>query len=293
LTQWDDTSTSPPRVGYEVPFYREHVDAGELCRRGDLTQREIEEFQNTLAETLLQLVHETVPPTSQPLSRHMASVVPHAFAALEADPALARLIGAEAIDFNGEPMAGPRVAFARLLAAPGALAALDAEPQVRLHGDLFLENVLWRSRQPTRESRSPSGDPPESPRLLLIDPVSVAGVVRGPPLFDIVKFESYATGELHALRSGRVEVGGFTGTNEYHYRVPWEDSALAPFRKRNWHALFRQRFEARNGLVNPRLYHLIDGYFSVVMAVSIDGVQRQARLLKATRDFNVAAASPR
>jgi hypothetical protein len=35
---------------------------------------------------------------------------------------------------------------------------------------------------------------------------------------------------------------------------------------------------------------LIDGYFSVAMAVNTRGTQRRARLLKATQDFNAAAS---
>ena len=68
-----------------------------------------------------------------------------------------------------------------------------------------------------------------SPQLVLIDPVSVAGVTRGPPLFDLVKYESYATGELLALRSEWVDLAGFDGRDEYRYRVCWESAVLAPF----------------------------------------------------------------
>jgi hypothetical protein len=34
------------------------------------------------------------------------------------------------------------------------------------------------------------------------------------------------------------------------------------------------------------LYRLIDGYFSAAMALNTTGLQRQARLLKATEDLN-------
>ena len=115
----------------------------------------------------------------------LLSVVEHALGALEADPALGRLVRAEAIRLNGASQAGPRTAFGRAVADGALVAALDAEPQVRLHGDLFLENMLWRTAE------AAAGN---SPRLVLIDPVSVAGVMGGPPLFDLVKYESYATG---------------------------------------------------------------------------------------------------
>jgi hypothetical protein len=40
--------------------------------------------------------------------------------------------------------------------------------------------------------------------------------------------------------------------------------------------------------VDRRLAYLIDGYFSLAMAVNTTGVQRQARLLKGTTDLNAA-----
>jgi len=287
LAAWDDTSAEPPRVGYEMPFYGHHIDAGELARKGTLAQAEIDLYQETLAEVLLERVHAPAAPGGQPLSVHIASVVKDALCALEADPALARLIRAESIRLNGERQAGPRAALASALTDRALVAALDGEPQLRLHGDLFLENTLWR-----RAERVPSAgvDPP---RLLLIDPVSVAGVVHGPPLFDLVKYESYATGVLLALRCEWVDVGGFDGADDYWNRVRWESAELTPFRTLDWHRRFRCAFEAKYGPVNRRAYRLIDGYFSVAMAVNTSGTQRRARLLKATQDFNAAGVEHR
>ena len=282
LAAWDDAAADPPLVGYEVPFYADHFDAGALARERALAQAEIDQFQDALAEVLLERVHASAPAADEPLSLHLVSVVNHALGALEADPDLARVVRAESIRLNGKPQAGPRAAFARASAESALLAALDAEPQVRLHGDLLLENVLWR-----RSDRTPSSA--VGPQLLLIDPVSVAGVTSGPPLFDLVKYESYATGELAALRSDWVDVGGFDGGDDYAYGVRWQSAELAAFRSLDWHTRFRRAFEARYGPVDGRAYRLIDGYFSVAMAVNTGGTQRRARLLKATQDFNAAA----
>jgi hypothetical protein len=288
LAAWDDgwnhTSAEPPRIGYEIPFYADHADAGALARQGALSQSEIDIFQEWLADTLFDRVHPAAigpaTPAREPLSAHVVSVVAYALRALAADPDLARLLGAESIRLNGEPQAGPRLAFARALADGALVAALDAEPQVRLHGDLLLENVLWR--------RADGEAGAIAPRLLLIDPVSVAGIERGPPLFDLVKYESYATGELPALRSECVDVGGFDGRADYWIRIRWGSAELAPFRTFDWRSRFRRAFEARYGAVNRRAYRLIDGYFSLAMAVNTSGVQRRARLLKAISDFNAA-----
>jgi hypothetical protein len=291
LAAWDDGADEVPRVGYEMPYYPDHVDAGELARTGALRQSEIDPFQETLAEVVLERVHTPLPSevfsegfrtlALQPLSAHVTFVVEDALRRLEGDPALASLIRAESIRLNGAAQAGTRAAFARAAADDALAVALDREPQRCLHGDLFLENILWRRAD---------GEAGLPPRLVLIDPVSVAGVVHGPPLFDLVKYESYATGELPALRSEWVEIGGFDGGDDYRYQVRWQSAELAPFRRLDWHSRFRRAFEAKYGVVDRRAYHLIDGYFSLAMAVNTGGTQRRARLLKATSDFNAAAS---
>jgi hypothetical protein len=212
----------------------------------------------------------------EPLSGHVVGAMRQALAGLAADPAFAELIDAPAITLNDVPAMGPRAALERLVAAPDGLACLDAS-SVRIHGDFFLENILWR----------PHAADGRGPQLVLIDPVSVAGVDCALPLFDLVKYESYATGELWALRSELVEVGGIgEGSGAYRHRIRWEDSALQPFRARNWHGVFRARYEQKHGRVDPRAYRLIDGYFSLAMALNTFGKQRQARLLKATAELN-------
>jgi hypothetical protein len=277
LETWDDDSVSSPLVGYEVPFYDTHVDAGRLARDGALTQAEVDEFQDALASVVFDRVHAPSRHGHEPLSSHVRAVVEHALNLLSADAELAPLIRAESVRLNGEAHAGARASFARALADGRVIAALDGEPQVRLHGDLFLENILWRRTEDAAR-----------PRLVLIDPVSVAGVTDGPPLFDLVKYESYATGELLALRCEWVDVTGFGGDDEYSSRVRWAQSELEPFEHFDWHTRFRRAFEAKYGPVDGRAYRLMDGYFSVAMAVNTSGVQRRARLLKAILDFNAA-----
>ena len=148
-----------------------------------------------------------------------------------------------------------------------------------------------RHEAPPREASEPGQRDDASsisPRLVLIDPVSVAGVASGPPLFDLVKYESYATGVLPALRFGWLDVGGFDGGDDYWTQVRWQSAELAPFLTFDWHTRFRRAFEAKYGPVERRAFHLIDGYFNVAMAVNTNGTQRRARLLKATQDFNAA-----
>src|SRR5687767_1392949 len=60
LAAWDDESSGAPDVGYEMPFYTDHTDAGELARRAALGQDEIDEFQDALARAVLERLNEPV-----------------------------------------------------------------------------------------------------------------------------------------------------------------------------------------------------------------------------------------
>lgn len=282
LARWDN----PPDIGYEIPFYADHVDGGELARTKRLEQPEIDEFQRQLAAAMLDGVNQ---PESalEPLSSHLVVAMRQALDALAGEPAFAALIEAQVLVLNGQPAAGPRAALEKIVAHTTLLRDIDAVPAVRIHGDFFLENILWRPTRSGLAATPVERGPTEVPQLILIDPVSVAGVSCALPLFDLVKYVSYATGELWALRSEIVDVAGIgAGTGRYRYRVRDDDPALRPFRERNWHGVFRQAFEKRYGAIDERMYRFIDGYFSLAMAVNTFGVQRQARLLKATAELN-------
>ena len=69
LAAWDDAAAEPPRVGYEVPFYAEHIDAGELARKGALAQSGDRPLSGALAEALLERVRAGAGTGAQPLSR--------------------------------------------------------------------------------------------------------------------------------------------------------------------------------------------------------------------------------
>jgi len=279
LACWDRQGAGGLEVGYEMPYYRDHRDAGTLARAKVLDQEEIDLFQGELADVVFAHLHEPAPvdPAREPLSRHMTGAVRQAFDGLVTEPAFAALIEAETIELNGQTAWGPRTGFEKIVRETELLAAIDDTPAVRLHGDLHLENILWR----------PLAVAGEEPRLLLIDVVSVAGVTFGLPLWDLVKYESYATGELMALRAEKIETEGVgEPTGCYRCRIRDEDPALAPFQDRNWHALLREAYISQHGRVDERAYRFIHGYFNAAMALNTTGLQRQGRLLRATEDFN-------
>ncbi|MFP6882342.1 MAG: hypothetical protein VCA34_15410, partial [Roseibacillus sp.] len=144
----------------------------------------------------------------------------------------------------------------------------EATPVVLLHGDLILENILW-------------------PPLLLIDPVSVAGLTSGHPLFDLMKYESYASGELFAIREESVTAGprgaGFL------FKIDWGNARLAPFRQFDLRSRFRAGYERRHGKIDHALYSLLDGYFSLVMARNTTGTHQWARVIKGCQCLATAA----
>jgi hypothetical protein len=285
--QSDADAGAHAEAGYEMAYLEGYRDAGDLARNGRLDQAEIDRFQDAVAGMLFGRVHAgeggrvVAGATVAPLSAHVADAVRHSLGCLCDDPALASLINAPCVRVNGRACLGARAALDTLIAGRDALGLIDAPPQVRIHGDFFLENILW----------GPEDAAPEEKRPVFIDPVSVAGVAHGPPLFDLVKYESYARGELLALRSHWVEVEGFDatpGTLNYTYRVQWDQPGMAPFRGRDWHSRLHAAYVARYGEPDPRAYRLLDGYFSAVMAVNTHGVQRRARLLKCVLDLNPA-----
>ena len=276
ICYWDNS----PDVGYDMSYIPSAVDAGKLASSCRLDQGQADVLQERLAEIVFDLVHEPVSP-QQPLSVHVRGVMDNIFGQFARYSEFSELIDTPSVRVNNKPLAGARSAMKQFLEATGALARLDQPPQVRLHGDLFLQNVLVA--ESGAEDAWPSG-------LKLIDPVSVAGVFEGHPLFDLVKYESYATGELLALRAGRVEIDGFGDTSQrgYTYRVALEAAEISPFHQTNWLGRFRAAFTARYGAIHMPTYRLLEAYFAFVMAACTDGLQRRARVIKGVLALNDA-----
>ncbi len=263
-------------VGYEMPFYKDWKDASRVLIEDQPSQAWADAFQEALAAVVFDLIH--LPGRDErSIASHVEEKIQDALTRLELDPDCAPLIHAEQIQLNGKVYSGPQRSYKKLSARKRIREIFARQPCVRLHGDLFLENILWCEHPPEGQ-----------PNIVLVDPVSVLGVSWGPPLFDLVKFETYACGELYAMREGLVDAGPYsedgagTAKDTYRFRIRWEDPNVRPFRMLDLRTRFRKLYVERYGEIDLPLYRLLDAYFSLAMALNTTGLHRWGRLLKAT-----------
>ncbi len=254
LLSWDEKTT-----GYEIPYYEDRPDLARLVVEESLGPDDAKEIQRQLAKAVLDGLHSVEQVDGAPFCDHLEEVLTESIEALAEESPFHEIVEAKSLVLNGQPLPGLRASHSRLQAS-GILNHLAEQSSVRLHGDLLLENMLW------------------SP-LLLIDPVSVTGLVMGHPLFDLVKHESYASGELYAIREELVTVCEHS-KGSYSLEVPWGSDALRPFERMDLTTGFRKEYIGLHGEIAPCHYQLIDAYFSLVMARNTTGVHQFARVLK-------------
>ena len=260
LSAWGhETGNDSNNVGYEIPFYPDHLSISDRITTSPPPPSEAAAFQEALSILLFDQLHASVPHKS--VAKHIDNTISDAIESLSHLDAFRPLVESETIQINGQEIPG-----LRRLWTDANSKALEDLPSVHLHGDLILENILC---------------PAEATHwwetLVLIDPVSVAGISRGPALFDLVKYESYACGELVAIRSERC-VARVTAPGTYEFT--WQRTP--PYTDGTWHGHLRQRYESIYGPVDPALYSRLDAYFSLVMALNTTGTQQWARILKGT-----------
>ena len=275
LSAWDDGL----RIGYETEYVSDAVAASDLAKSASLDQVQANIFQDKLAQVMFDTLHIPIAEHKPPLSEHVVHVINTVLNQLTGQREFTSFIEASALSINDKQLLGPRKAMDRLTKHAAALQNVDDNQQVRLHGDCFLENMLISP--PTAKPGWPS-------QLILVDPVSVAGIFQGHPLFDLVKYESYASGELPALRSEKIKVSGFDNSSQhnYVYSVCAQDPVIKPFYQIDWQSRYRAAYMMRYGQIDMSTYNLFDAYFALVMAVCTDGLQRRGRLLKGTLALN-------
>ena len=197
LSAWD----SGDALGYEMSYVPDSADVAELARGRKLMQAQADAFQDALSHAVFGLLHVETRAVES-LAEGIRQTLTLALNQLGDTPEFAALINAERVSINGLGLLAGRAAAEEVFVLGDTLREFEGPLCIRLHGDLFLENIVL--------PREETG--PDWPRqLTLLAPVSVAGTWAGHPLFDLVKYESYATGELPAMRSEKVRVEGAGG----------------------------------------------------------------------------------
>lgn len=272
LDHWDTDTT-----GYEMAFQQGYINVGELARRQLFSQAQADAMQGYLAQRVFKQLHR--PCNTLPiLASNMGDTLLKAQSELENNEPLACLQGS--VTINGQAVSSLSDQLEKILDSR-LLASFDQHPQVRLHGDMFMENMLL-----------PEQDQGECwPQcLMLIDPISVAGVGAGHPLFDLGKYLSYATGELPAMRQERVIATGFDQPDlgTFTWQIDWQDPAMAGFKNIDWHSTMRQAYIDHYGGIDQRAYALLEAYFAAAMVVCTTGLEQQARALKMRQSLELA-----
>jgi hypothetical protein len=267
-------SWEQPAPGYDMSYEKECVDVGQLARAKVFNQQQADEFQNHLGKRVFGQLH-TPSDAACTLSANILDTLKkaaHTLVASAASPNLGCLL-ADQLIINGQDCSPLATNITRLTTQSNLLLAIDSQPQVRLHGDLFLENILLPKFSSLKQWPT---------QLVLIDPVSVAGISAGHPLFDLAKYESYACGELPAMRRGHVQITGMAQGNiqELGFAIDWHNTDMKAYTQINWHGCLRQSYVNHYGPVDEAMYALLEAYFAAAMVTCTQGVEQQARALK-------------
>lgn len=269
-------SWEKPAPGYDMAYKKECVDVGQIARAKLFNQQQADQFQNHLGKRVFGQLHTpyaTQGDTKCELSANILDTLNKAAHTLASSSHLQRL-QADKLTINGEDCNSLATNITRLTSTTHTLEAFDKAPQVRLHGDLFLENILLPKFSSLKQWPT---------QLVLIDPVSVAGISAGHPLFDLAKYESYATGELPAMRRGHVQVSGLEGGKDgkLSFAIDWQNKQMQAYKQINWHSRLRQSYISHYGAIDLSMYALLEAYFAAAMVLCTAGVEQQARALKA------------
>jgi hypothetical protein len=265
-------SWEQPAPGYDMSYKKEYVDVGQLARAKAFSQQQADEFQSHLGKRVFGQLH-TPSNAASTLSANILDTLKKAAQTIASLAQLGCLL-TDQLTINGQSCGSLLTNITRLEKQKHLLQAIDNQPKVRLHGDLFLENILLPRFSSLKQWPT---------QLVLIDPVSVAGISAGHPLFDLAKYESYACGELPAMRRGHVHVTGMDQANNQQlgFEIDWNHADMKAYTQINWHSCLRQSYVNHYGSVDEAMYALLEAYFAAAMVTCTQGIEQQARALKA------------
>ena len=266
-------SWEQPAPGYDMAYHKECVDVGQIARAKVFNQQQADQFQTHLGKRVFGQLH-TPSNADCVLSSNVLDTLKQAAETMASSTELACLTQ-DSLNINNQECCSLSKNISRLECETQLLQAIDGQPQVRLHGDLFLENILLPKFSSLKQWPT---------QMVLIDPVSVAGISSGHPLFDLAKYESYATGELPAMRRGHVRVTGVDSQNasDLSFAINWHNIEMKSYTQINWHSCLRQSYVSHYGAVDEAMYALFQSYFAAAMVLCTEGIEQQARALKAS-----------
>lgn len=259
----------PPNrpLWFDMEYLEGFSDVRALLSEGQVGPTDAERIQDLLTDALVRRLYR-LPGEPFRADRLIWPVFEQVgdFATHDAD--LSRYARCENLLINGRPYPNLRKTSPRARTDDRVRQQLDGAPSVRLHGDLFYENVLYRR------------DPPA---IALVDPVSVAGVASGPVVFDRVKFHSWITGELYVLRHGRFEIRHDASDTACRVEYNWAsgDPVLRELRRVD---LSSHVLAAMDLLAGPseQAQAVLAAYFHLAMVPNTSMPQRLLRYARAT-----------
>ncbi|MBN1344145.1 MAG: hypothetical protein JXQ73_15780 [Phycisphaerae bacterium] len=278
LDQCQELLSDPPPDATPLWFDMEYLD-GFTDVRSLLAQRRLTPFDadriqalliDALCEGLYRLPGEPFDP-----DRLVWPVMSQVLDLALTDQDLAPYARPDQIVVNGAPQANLKRTLPTARADDLPRRQFDRGASVRLHGDLFYENVLYR---------------PDPPAIRLIDPVSVAGVDSGPVLFDRVKFASWLSGELYALRHGAFQLTADPASNLPRIDYAWskDDPVIDGLHRLE---LGSRVLSAMDALTGPSeaAGAVLDAYFSLAMVANTPMPQKLLRYARAVERLSTWA----
>ena len=274
LAECDELRSARPPDDCPLWFDMEYLDGFSdvraLLADGYIDPRDAERIQDGLIAALLDGLYHLAGEPFQ-ADRIVWPVIEQVLSFAMQDDDLADYARADVLTVNDTDVPNLRRTWGAARADDDARRQLDDAAAVRLHGDLFYENVLYRA------------DPPA---IRLVDPVSVAGVAAGPIVFDRVKFASWLSGELYELRHGGFTLQGDPARSVPRVNYAWsmDDPVLRHLREVD---LGGRVLEAMDERVGPsdEAQAVLHAYFNLAMVPNTPMPQKLLRYARAAEGF--------
>jgi hypothetical protein len=271
IAQCDELLMNPPPpdrpLWFDMEYLDGYTDVRALLAEGRVSSKDAECIQGLLIDALLNCLYH-LPGEPFEVDRIIWPVFEQVMDFAERDAELAPYARSPRWVINGRARPNLKQTVPVARADRRARQQFESSPSVRLHGDLFYENVLYR---------------PDPPAIGLIDPVSVAGVAAGPVVFDRVKFDTWVSGELYALRHGRFEVRAGPGRSPPRVDYVWsaDDPVLKELRKVDLASRVLAAMDERTG-PSESAQAILAAYFNLAMVPNTAMPQRLLRYARAT-----------